>query len=250
MPMFNGSVYSSALCMNTGLTVVFPRSLKKDGKPFRVIYMLHGLSDDHSCWGEFTQLPWFSEKYQVMFVMPEVQHSWYADMKYGMNYFEYVSKELPEICKQLFHISNKREDTAVMGLSMGGYGALKCALTYPEKYSLCCAFSSSCDINRVLSNDFGNSMEYVAGFGIDLKSSPKDDLYKLAEKCAKKSKKPQFYMTCGTEDYLLEVNHKFRDHMQQLDLPFQYKEWTGVHDWYFWNDSLKLMLDTFYAPKG
>ena len=66
------------------------------------------------------------------------------DMEYGFRYFTYVTEELPAICKDIFRISAEREDTAIIGGSMGGYGALRCALSRPGQYGMCAAFSSGC----------------------------------------------------------------------------------------------------------
>ncbi len=249
MAVLRGTIFSEALGMNTGLTVVTPRNTLIGGEPYKVIYILHGLSDDHTCWSDHTMLPLFSSEHNVVFIMPETQRCWYTDMKYGPNYFTYIADELPKICKQLFNISAKREDTAVMGLSMGGYGALKCALSRPEQYSVCCAFSSGCDLGQYLSKpDCGFYHELKACFGEDLVFPEEADLYRLAEKCIKSPEVPQFHMTCGLQDELLEDNHKLRDHMKNLGYPLEYQEWEGIHDWYFWNTSLKMMLDRYF-PK-
>ncbi len=194
-------------------------------------------------------LPLFSSEHNVVFIMPETQRCWYTDMKYGPNYFTYIADELPKICKQLFNISAKREDTAVMGLSMGGYGALKCALSRPEQYSVCCAFSSGCNLGKYLKDPNCSFLhEMKACFGEDLVFPEEADLYRLAEKCIKSPEVPQFHMTCGLQDELLEDNHKLRDHMKNLGYPLEYQEWEGIHDWYFWNTSLKMMLDRYF-PK-
>lgn len=247
MAVFHGSVFSQTMQMNTGLTVVTPRNLVYGGDPYQVIYILHGLSDDHSCWSDYTMLPLYASEYNVVFVLPETQRCWYTDMKYGVKYFTYVSEELPKICKQLFNISSKREDTAVMGLSMGGYGALKCALSKPEQYRVCCAFSSACNVGKFVKDpNCGFHDELKACFGEDLVFPEEADLFRLAEKCSKAPQIPEFYMTCGLQDGLLEDNHLLRDHMLQLGIPLEYKEWDGIHDWHFWNTSLKLMLDRFF----
>ena len=71
-------------------------------------------------------------------------------MKYGLPYFSYLTEELPTICKSIFRISADREHTAVMGGSMGGYGALKCALSKPEQYGMCAAFHFRLPVSEVM----------------------------------------------------------------------------------------------------
>jgi putative tributyrin esterase len=246
MAIFQGSIFSKTLGMYTGLSVATPKETSAQDGPYRVIYLLHGLSDNHSCWLSNTQLNVFAEEYRVMFVMPEVQRSFYTDMESGLPYFTYVTQELPEIIQSLFRVSPKREDTAVMGLSMGGYGALKCALTFPERYSLCCAFSSACGMKERVTQmcSSPNCGEAQAIWGTALK--PENDLFVLAQRTAEHAQKPKIFMTCGTEDDLLEENRRLRDHLQAMPYDYQYREWAGEHNWYFWNESLHLMLETYY----
>lgn len=65
-------------------------------------------------------------------------------MRYGGLFLQYVAEELPEICANLFLIPTGRENTAVFGGSMGGYGALKVALNHPERFGACVALSPCC----------------------------------------------------------------------------------------------------------
>lgn len=247
MATFTGTIFSQVLEMRTGLSVVTPtRTDYDDPKPYRVIYLLHGLSDNHTCWSSNTQLTLFSDEYNVVFICPEVQRSFYADMKYGLRYFTYIAEELPKICGRLFPISSKREDTFVMGLSMGGYGALKCALSKPEQYAGCGAFSSACDLQAILDGISPTQAAEAQGIsGTELTLAKENDLFALAEECDKSPLKPRIYMTCGTEDGLLPMNLKFRDFMANLDFDCTYQEWQGNHNWYFWNESLRRALAHF-----
>lgn len=76
-------------------------------------------------------------------VMPEVQRSFYCDTASGMAYFRYISQELPQLCSHFFSLSTEPGLNCIMGLSMGGFGALKCALTYPERYAGYGSFSGA-----------------------------------------------------------------------------------------------------------
>ena len=141
--ILRGNIYSSFLKMDTGITILSPNAVEESGA-YKVVYLLHGLYGDHESWVNNTMLPVYANDYDAVFVMPEAGRSYYTDMKYGYPYFSYLTEELPKIVKSIFNISSKREDTIVIGGSMGGYGALKCALNYPWKYGVCCALSAAC----------------------------------------------------------------------------------------------------------
>jgi S-formylglutathione hydrolase FrmB len=101
------------------------------------VYLFHGLRGDSGSWLDNSMLPVFARDYNAVFILPDAGRSFYADMKYGQNFFTWLSRELPGLCKRLFNITAKPADTAVIGCSLGGYGALKCALSYPGRYGFC-----------------------------------------------------------------------------------------------------------------
>lgn len=246
---FKGEIYSEVLRMDTGLTVVTPRKVKEDEGTSKVIYLLHGITENNSNWGNNVPLTLLSQQYNVIFIMPEVQRSFYTDMKYGLNYFTYVSWELPEICKRLFNISSLREDTYVMGLSMGGYGALKCALKNPDKYCGCGAFSAPCDIEAIYkeyNQDTDMGRELTAGFGLDGELLEENNLYNIAKACNNSALKPRIFMTSGTEDWLHMMSEDFDKYIKTLNFDYVYEVWQGDHNWEFWERSLKMALEHFF----
>lgn len=256
MATFSGTIFSKALDMCTGLTVVTPADITFDETPYKVVYLLHGLSDNHSCWKDNSRVSLYATEYNVVFIMPEVQRSYYFDMAYGLNYFTYISEELPKICKKLFNISSKREDTYVMGLSMGGYGAMKCALTYPEKYAACGAFSAACKVehtirNQSLAHNDSFLKQFKGVIGTELLPPDEGNLYKLAEKAMKKDCQTEIFLTCGTEDDShYQDNVDLAEYLESIGYPCRSQWWKGVHDWYFWDDSLKLMMETFFSKSA
>ena len=167
-------------------------------------------------------------------------------MAYGVNYFSYVAKELPQKMRKMFGFSAKREKNMIAGLSMGGYGALKCALAYPEQYFGCAAFSSACDMRRNFHEryiDEQRQRELQAIFGLELQLPEKDDLFALLKKSADAPVKPKFFITCGTDDLLLPQNRSFKAAMEELPYDLTYMEWKGDHTWEFWDKSILLALE-------
>lgn len=159
-------------------------------------------------------------------------------MKYGLKYFSYITEELSKICKNIFNISSKREDTAIMGASMGGYGALKCALSKPEQYGFCGAFSPAFLFLKDYLNyqrDAGivKYEDLKAIFGEDLTWKSEFELIELVKNLYNKSDKPIIYTACGYNDFLYDENLEFSKIMKNFNIDFTYEEWPGNHDWYF-----------------
>lgn len=255
MAFFKGDIISQSLGMNTQVNVIIPEIFDENGKkkPGKLLYALHGLSDNATGWTRLTHIERLANQYNFTVIMPEVQRSFYTDMKYGPQYFTYIAEELPRLMKELFNIAADRENTFVMGLSMGGYGALKCALSRPENYKACAAYSSCADIQaRVEQADIlGMTQEFKAVLGPDMSIEPKEDLFALASKLKETpgQRVPGLLLTCGTDDFLYQDNQRLLHHLERIGLPHEYYEWKGDHTWEFWEQSMKLAFDYFENGK-
>jgi S-formylglutathione hydrolase FrmB len=92
----------------------------------------------------------YAMRYGVAVVMPELWRSFVCDMAYGRALFSYLTEELPTQLSQQFGLDTSPERSFLAGQSVGGYGAMKCALTYPERYAGAAAFSAPLDLPAAL----------------------------------------------------------------------------------------------------
>lgn len=262
MALLHCEINSKAIRMVTSVCVILPHDTSApDGagrlsaarieeKPVKTLYLLHGRSHNYSVWTRYTNLERYAEKHNIAVIMPEVNRSFYTDMRYGVNYQTYVSEELPDLCESMFRISNKPEDRFIAGMSMGGYGALKTALTHPDRYAACGMLSAVTDIRQHIADTPETNpkrQEFQGIFGTGLNVSPDDDMYQLAQACALLPKKPDFYLACGTEDHLYQETIRFYSFLQTLPYRLTYEEWEGIHDWVFWDEGIKRMMNHFFA---
>jgi len=249
MAQLSMTINSSALGFHTHVEVIIPNDSKDTPPAEKVLYLLHGLSDDCTAWCRRTRIYEYAEENHYIVIMPEVQRSFYSDMTHGSQYFTYIAKELPEICEKIFNLRHTRENTFVAGLSMGGYGAVKCGLSRPDFYAACAGFSGALDIKarfEIAQNTVPNPYpEMAAILGEGLVCPSDADLFPLAEKAVKLPNKPGVLLTCGQQDFLLEDNRRFDAHMRALDYGHTYMEWPGNHTWGFWEDCLPLAFDFF-----
>ncbi len=194
--------FSDTLGMRTMLGAILPQRSFKDARlgkrpAYRTLYLLHGYSDDHTAWQRWTSIERYAEKHNLAVIMPAVQLSFYTDMAHGGKYWQFISEEIPVIARDLFPLSSNRADTFVAGLSMGGYGAFKLALSHPDRFAAAASLSGAVDICEVvrehgrpdeehwlevMRNIFGN-LSKVAG--------SQHDLFALAEKASKEKVKPK-----------------------------------------------------------
>lgn len=235
---------SNALDLNTTVNVILPQDVKKDEK-LKVLYLLHGYIGDHTDWMRYTSIERYAWNYRLAIVMPAVNNSYYTDTVSGLNYFTYVSKELPDFITSLLPISTKREDNYVAGLSMGGYGALKIALTYPERYSKAASLSGALDLDKIreLASQEPRNTWFNAVFGLKPSQNTASDLKYLIDLHLKHDVKlPDLFIACGTEDFLYQDNKKFIQFLNLKNVNHTYYESPGSHDWGFWDFYIQKVL--------
>jgi S-formylglutathione hydrolase FrmB len=239
--------FSSALGVQSACDVILPQPAPGERPPRRgwaCLWLLHGLSDDHSIWQRRTSIERYVDGRGLAVVMPAVNRSFYADMKHGGRYWTFVSEELPALCRAWFPLSAARADNFVAGLSMGGYGAFKLALRCPDRYAAAASLSGALDMAAIGNREdlaadaravFGDPRR-VAGSG--------DDLLFLARKLARsRGPKPRLYQCCGTEDFLYPSNVKFRSLAEKLRLPLTYEDGPGAHTWDYWDRQIQRVLE-------
>ena len=223
---------SEQLQMVTSFIALLPEQRELSRVP--VIYLFHGLMDNCTGW---------SREHEAAVIMPDVQRSYYTDMAFGPKYFSYVHDELPRLCQHMFGLSAKRELNYVMGLSMGGYGALKCALTTPERYAGCAAFSAVADFpGRIEQVEPWEREEFRAILGPELKVPDSADLTALVEAADVKAL-PAFFLTCGDQDRFLQADQGLAKLMADRGCDITFEHWDDGHTWTFWDPSLKRAMD-------
>lgn len=252
MALFEMHYRSEALSTEVTVNVILPEHLKNTNESYKTLYLLHGYGGAYSSWLRRTEIERFAGEHGIAVVMPDAYNSWYADTAYGAKYFTFVTDELVRVCRGYFKgMSDKREDNFIGGLSMGGYGAIKAAMTYPDRYCGCISLSGSLDITR---KGRPYSVDLWKGnFGFDLESAAEleggeNDVFALTKKCKKDGKPmPRIFLWCGTEDSLIHINRTYRDFLNTLGVKHVYTESEGDHSWKWWNKHIEVALECFFG---
>lgn len=239
---------SEALALSTSVNVLLPHSSVLNSHRYGecpVLYLLHGLSDDQSVWMRRTSIERYAEAYNLAVIMPAVNRSFYANMYCGHRYWDFISSELPELCQCYLPISRSRDQTFAAGLSMGGYGAFKLALSLPHRYSAAASLSGVLDLNFMREEREERLPDWSAIFGeVDTIEGSEHDLLHLASSLVDSSlTPPALYQCCGTEDFLYESNLSFRSHCEALGLELTYEEQAGDHEWGYWDNKIQRVLE-------
>ena len=139
--------YSETLRRAVRMDVILPDRRGGFCPPWKTLYLLHGMTDDHSMWQRRSAIERYADEAGLAVIKPDTGLKWYTDTAWGERYFSYIADELPQIMERMLPgLSRRRADRYIAGLSMGGYGALKCVLTYPERYAGCISLSARCSV--------------------------------------------------------------------------------------------------------
>jgi S-formylglutathione hydrolase FrmB len=243
--------YSEVLGISSSMHVILPQAThsqigmdsKAQGGKHPTLYLLHGMSDDHTIWMRRTSIERYASALGIAVVMPAGNRSYYTDMAAGPKYWTYISEELPAIARSFFPLSAERKDNFVAGLSMGGYGALKLAISHSDRFAAGASLSGVTDV-IALAKKWNGDGEFTRIFGdLDNVKGSRNDLFHLAsELTASGVPAPKLYQCCGTEDFLYEDNIQFRNHCRTIGLELTYEEEPGSHDWGYWDMKIQQVL--------
>jgi putative tributyrin esterase len=205
--------------------------IKADKYP--VLYLLHGYGNNHATWNGYTRIELFAEERNIAVVMFSAENKFYLNHGGDDNYYDFINKELPDFVNAMFPISNRKEDTYIAGLSMGGFGSLVHAFSNPEKYTAIGAFSAVTSLETTHVKDtFADAAEGM-------------DPMEIMKKRKKESRKlPKIYMACGEEDSICGAMEKFRDALIDLGEDVTWESLPKYkHEWRFWDLQVEKFMD-------
>ena len=241
---------SKALKRTVTLNVILP--VERFKGPYPTLYLLHGLTDNYNSWLSNSRIRLWAEESGLAVVMPSGENSFYMDVlvKDGClgDFGEYVGHELVEVTRELFPLSNRREDTFIGGLSMGGFGACRNGLKYCDTFGKVAILSGALHFYEYPADwveTKGNTIGEVRNFG-NLEETRNTDrnpryLIDMIKKDPEK-KFPDFYVACGLQDVLLEANRSIAKALEEAGADVTYEEAEGFHDWYFWDTYIQHVL--------
>jgi putative tributyrin esterase len=236
------------------LYIIIPEPAKTGGLPVsacKVLYLLHGHSDDGSAWQRYTAIESMAALYALVVVMPSAGLSFYTDQSNGQNYFTYLTEELPHYLRYVFGLAPRREDTLIAGNSMGGYGAFKAAFGCPGQYAAAASFSGLLSFAFLrISTDDPRLVDLLSIFGdlTKLLGSVHDPDTWVKNASKNPAALPRLYASCGQQDELLPLNMFFHSACETLGIPLEFHEEPGSHDWFFWNEQVKRFLSENLTP--
>ncbi|HEY7035392.1 MAG TPA: alpha/beta hydrolase family protein [Thermomicrobiales bacterium] len=220
---------SAALGKHVTYEVILPEA---GTGPFPVLLQLHGLSDDQSMWIQRSNLVRHVADYPLIVVLPDGGTSGYLNWRSGdrlwqQRYEDLLIEDLPAHVNRHFRV--RPGPWAIGGLSMGGYGAMRLGLKYPDRFASIWAHSSA----------------FMIGERVDaalVEDAADADVYRHASRVARGTTRSEIAFDCGVDDELIGSNRDFHAHLDKIGLAHHYAEHPGAHTWDYWDEHVKEAL--------
>ena len=246
MAFFKIEYHSKLLRMERQVNVIYPDAFEiddnqVDDRDIPVLYLLHGSGGNENSFQKRTDIERLLRHTNLIVVMPSTDLAWYTDTAYDLPYFRSIAEELPQVLQRFFpNMTKNREKTFIAGVSMGGYGAYKIALS-TNHFSHAAAFSGALKLNHpdLLSKEREAYWSGIFG-GVSEENLRPHLLTRLA---AKSDKQTEFFAWCGYEDFLYPTNEEAVADLRKEGLLIDYRTSHGSHDWYYWNQQLEAVLE-------
>ncbi len=230
--------------------IIVPVGYSNSTERYPVLYLLHGLTGHFDNWTDRTKIAEYAAGQKLLIVTPEGDNGWYTDSATVANdkYESYIIKELiPEIDKKFRTVAD-RDHRSIAGLSMGGYGAIKFGLKYPELFTLVGSFSGAIGMVNVtekqVSGAIGKSIDAIFGpANSDLRKA--NDPFDIIRRATPEKIKalPFLYLDCGTEDFLFQNNRDFVALLLEKKVPHEFRQLPGGHNWKYWDSQVEEFLE-------
>ncbi len=265
MAFLQCSFFAPSLMRTTDITVILPTDKLVLGRPdveaprrFPTLYLLHGIFGSCHDWLHGTRVAAWAQNRGIAVVMPSGENRFYVDgICPGEQYGKFIGEDLVTFTRRSFPLSDKRGETFIGGLSMGGYGAMRNGLYYAGTFGAIVSLSGAFILDRALQSTYeGPIMEnrhfYETVFGdLDkLKGGDNDPRALVRRRLESGLPMPRLFLACGTEDTnILPYNEQFHAFLEENGVEHTYITAPGAHNWVFWDTWIEKAL-AWLLPGG
>lgn len=213
MAVLSINFYSTVLGHDTDVNVIIPDeknitdfSIKR--VEYDTVYLLHGMGDNASGWGRYSNVERYANETGFLVVMPSAEHSYYTNAVNGKAWGDFFEIELPYHLNKWFNLSQNK---FIAGLSMGGYGAFKIGLMHLNEFKGIAGFSSVIslvELKKQAPEELKPTVDqvYKTIFGTTDPTESIHNLVSEVETYCIDQKGPLIIHYCGLDDFLYDDN--------------------------------------------
>ncbi|CDF79818.1 carbohydrate esterase (CE1) [Formosa agariphila KMM 3901] len=216
----------------------------KNLKNIPIVTLLHGVYGSAWIWAHkagvhFTALKMMEQGLlQPMVLAMPSDGLWGDGSAYlphnNTNYEQWIVNDVIDAVTENISCTSKNSTLFISGLSMGGYGALRLGVKYPNNYQAISAHSAITNTNQMhlfVEEDESNYNQ---------KDRNTEDVFKLM--LQNKESLPPIRFDCGKDDLLITHNRTLHQDLLSHQINHSYEEFEGAHEWPYWQEYIKKSL--------
>ena len=241
-------------------------------RAYPIIYLLHGLGGSERDWPNVGRAGKTADRLIAagllrpsVIVMPDGEDGWYVDSaSYGGpgNYETYIQRDLQDHIENTYGAGGDQSRRAIAGLSMGGYGAVRLAFKYPERYAAAVSLSGAIVTNgtpdRPVTDQQIKLFRGAFGTPFDVEAFNERNVFAFLDtlEAAPKERRPRILLTVGDDDYFKLYKGAFATFLalKERKLPHELRVTDGNHSWKLWARELgtafQFIEQSFQAPEA
>ena len=232
--------HSAALNRNMPYRVYLPAKLSP-GQRLPVVYLLHGSGGSFQNWSNYSDVAHYAAQGLIL-VMADGGSSYYANaaLKPEDKYEDYLVGDLIHDVETRFPAATGRQNRAIVGVSMGGFAAVKLALARPDLFVFAGGISPAIDVpsRRFSWRRWGQSMRFRTIFGPSGSQSRQSSDPFVFVQSADPAATPYLYLTAGAQEPLLDPIRRFASRLHARHFSYEFHTKPGVHDWNEWDTQI------------
>ena len=261
------TVPSKILGKKVKYTVYFPSDYETSSRLYPVVYLLHGYGGGEEDWTQSGEVNRVADKLiaagelpDCIIIMPDGENSWYVNASNDdTNYEDFFFKEFIPFIDKTYQTRAERGYRAIVGLSMGGYGATLYALKHSDMFAAAAGLSSAffTDADIETGPDATWAQFFAPVYGANLAGKARtsgawqqNSVFALLEKAnVEDLNKTRWYFDCGDDDFLYKGNAAFHVALTDKKVKHESRMRDGGHTWTYWRtgigDALKFLGESF-----
>jgi putative tributyrin esterase len=238
--------HSSSLNRDMQYRVVLPAIIPAN-KRFPVVYLLHSGGGGFRDWSNDSDVAQFAERGLIL-IMPEGNSSYFVNAvdRPQDRYEDYIVKDLITDVENKFPVALGRENRVIVGVSMGGFGAVNLALRHPDLFAFSAGLSPALDVpSRPYSvKRIEQWQRFRAIFGPWQSQVQRENDPFVLIHSVDPAKTPYLFLTCGEQEGLLGPDRQFAALLAQRHFQYEFHTSHGDHDWNQWNSWVPTLFET------
>ena len=248
--VFEREMKSEILGCRKNYCIYLPAGYGDGDRSFPVLYLLHGLTDNHTAWRDkgnvqaiATGLFADGKAQEMIIVMPDAGTTYDGYFNCGeWRYEDFFFQEFIPYIENTYRVVPDKQHRAIAGLSMGAGGTTWYAINHSEMFSSAYAMSALMG----LVDDSWITHDPDARRRVFMESAVANNNITAVENATQEQRariaSVRWFIDVGDDDFLFDNNMEFIKAMRQKRIPYQLRVRDGAHVWQYWQQALEMAL--------